>query len=179
MMRFQSWSFQLKSRFPVFWKRFSFLKKVFIFQKICFKVKVIKTLIVTDRHIKTCRSLKRRAILKSLVPFFRRTYALSVCLKMKHLINYSLRYYFREKQLHLHVITTNKFIFKFHTKFAMSLFKKLAADQSMTCDFVSCFSMMHCVHIDSSSSPTVRQSKNESANWNSICEINEKFNKKR
>ena len=31
-----------------------FLKKVFVFQKICFKVKVLKT----------CRSLKRRAILK-------------------------------------------------------------------------------------------------------------------
>ena len=45
-------------------KRYSsFLKKVFIFQKICFKVlKMFK--IFTDRQIKTCRSLKRRAILK-------------------------------------------------------------------------------------------------------------------
>ena len=47
-------------------KRYSsFLKKVFVFQKICFKVKVLKTFeTFTDYHIKTCRSLKRRAILK-------------------------------------------------------------------------------------------------------------------
>ena len=45
-------------------KRYSsFLKKLFVFQKICFKVKVLKTLkISTDCHIKRCRSLKRRAI---------------------------------------------------------------------------------------------------------------------
>ena len=45
-------------------KRYSsFLKKVFVFQKICFKVKVLKTFeTFTDCHIKTCRSLKRRAI---------------------------------------------------------------------------------------------------------------------
>ena len=43
----------------------SFLKKVFLFQKICFKGKVLKTFeTFTDCHIKTCRSLKRRAILK-------------------------------------------------------------------------------------------------------------------
>ena len=41
--------------------------------------------IFTDRHIKTCRSLKRRAILKNLVQFFRRTYALSIVLEMKPL----------------------------------------------------------------------------------------------
>ena len=47
-------------------KRYStFSKKVFVFQKICFKVKVLKTFeTFTDCHIKTCRSLKRRAILK-------------------------------------------------------------------------------------------------------------------
>ena len=47
-------------------KRYSsFLKKVFVFLKICFKVKVLKTFeTFTDCHIKTCRSLKRRAILK-------------------------------------------------------------------------------------------------------------------
>ena len=44
----------------------SFLKKAFVFRKICFKVKVLKTFkISTDCHIKTCRSLKWRAILKS------------------------------------------------------------------------------------------------------------------
>ena len=43
----------------------SFLEKVFIFQKIYFKVKVLKTFeTFTDCHIKTCRSLKRRGILK-------------------------------------------------------------------------------------------------------------------
>ena len=43
----------------------SFLKKVFVFLKICFKVKVLKTSkVFTDCHIKTCWSLKRRAILK-------------------------------------------------------------------------------------------------------------------
>ena len=42
----------------------SFFKKVFVFQKICFKVKVLKTFkIFTDCHIQTCRSLKRRASL--------------------------------------------------------------------------------------------------------------------
>ena len=64
---------------------FSFLKKVFVFQKICFKVNVLKTFkISTDCHIKTCRSRKQKAILKiPIVPFFRRTYALSIAFKMK------------------------------------------------------------------------------------------------
>ena len=43
----------------------SFLKKVFTLQKICFKVKVLKTFkISADCLIKTCRSLKRGANLK-------------------------------------------------------------------------------------------------------------------
>ena len=42
-----------------------FLKKVSVFQKICFKVKLSRTFkIFADSHIKTCQSLKRRAILK-------------------------------------------------------------------------------------------------------------------
>ena len=42
---------------------YSFLKKIFVFQKICFKVKVLKMFkIFTDRHIETCQSLQRRAI---------------------------------------------------------------------------------------------------------------------
>ena len=47
-------------------KRYSsFLKKVFIFQEISFKVKLLKTLkICTDCHIKTCRSVRRKVILK-------------------------------------------------------------------------------------------------------------------
>ena len=37
---------------------------VCVFQKICFKVKVLKALkISSDSHVKTCRFLKRRAIL--------------------------------------------------------------------------------------------------------------------
>ena len=43
----------------------SFLNKVFVFQKIGFKVKVVKTFkISSDYHIKTNRSLKRKVILK-------------------------------------------------------------------------------------------------------------------
>ena len=43
----------------------SFLKKVFVFRKICLKAKVLKTFeTFTDCPIKTYRSLKRRAILK-------------------------------------------------------------------------------------------------------------------
>ena len=50
-------------------KRYSsFLKKVFVFQKICFKVKLFK--FFTGCYIKTCRSLKRRAILKIPSTFF-------------------------------------------------------------------------------------------------------------
>ena len=47
-------------------KRYSsFLKKIFVFEKICFKVKYWKRLkIFTDCYIRTCRSLKRGAILK-------------------------------------------------------------------------------------------------------------------
>ena len=64
----------------------SFLKKVFIFQKICLKVKVLKTFkIFTGCHIKTCWSLKQRAILKISSTFFKRTYALSAGFKMKPL----------------------------------------------------------------------------------------------
>ena len=68
-------------------KRYSsFLKKVFVCQKIYPKVKVRKVFkTFTDRHIKTCRSLKWRAILKIPSTVFRRTFALSVSLKMKPL----------------------------------------------------------------------------------------------
>ena len=44
----------------------SFLKKVFVFHKIFFKVKLSKMFkVFSDSHIKTCRSLKQRAILKT------------------------------------------------------------------------------------------------------------------
>ena len=47
-----------------------FLKKVLVSQKICFKVKVLKTFkISTDCHIKVGRSHKRRAILKIPITF--------------------------------------------------------------------------------------------------------------
>ena len=43
----------------------SFSKKVFLFQKICFKVKALKTFkVFTDCDIETCLFLERRAILK-------------------------------------------------------------------------------------------------------------------
>ena len=63
-----------------------FLKKVFVFQEICFKDKILKTFkISADCRIKTCRSLKRRAILKILSNVFRRAYALSIGFKIKPL----------------------------------------------------------------------------------------------
>ena len=47
-------------------KRYSsLLCSIFFFEKMCFKVRVLNTLkISTDRHIKSCRYFKRRAILK-------------------------------------------------------------------------------------------------------------------
>ena len=54
IMCFQSQWFQLKNGTPVL-----------VFQKIWIEVNVLKTFeTFTDCHIKTCRSLKRRAILK-------------------------------------------------------------------------------------------------------------------
>ena len=68
-------------------KRYSsVLKKILVFQKTCFKFKVMKTLkIFSDCHVKACRSLERRAILKIRSIFFRGIYALSDGLKMKSL----------------------------------------------------------------------------------------------
>ena len=49
----------------------SFLKNIFIFQKICFKVKVLETFkISSDCHIKTSRSLKSKVTLKILSTVF-------------------------------------------------------------------------------------------------------------
>ena len=43
----------------------SLLKKDLVFQKTCFKVKIIKTLkIPSESHVKTCQSLEQRAVLK-------------------------------------------------------------------------------------------------------------------
>ena len=60
ILRFQSsLTIQLKKPF------FNLLKKVLVFQKTCFRVRVLKIVkISSDCYIKTCRSLKRRAILK-------------------------------------------------------------------------------------------------------------------
>ena len=63
-------------------KRFSsFFKKVFIFQKICFKVKVL-AMISTWKHVDLSNG---GLIWKSLVRVFRRTYALSVGFETKPL----------------------------------------------------------------------------------------------
>ena len=44
----------------------SFLRKKFVFQKICFNVKVLKTFkIFTDSHMKTCQSLKTEGYLEN------------------------------------------------------------------------------------------------------------------
>ena len=59
MLCFQSQYFQLKT------VGFSFFKRACVFQKLFFKVKVLKTFkISSDCHMKTCRSYKRRAIFK-------------------------------------------------------------------------------------------------------------------
>ena len=51
--------FQLKIRTPVFWERFSFSRKSVS------KLKYLKIFkISTDHHIKTCRSLRQKAVLK-------------------------------------------------------------------------------------------------------------------
>ena len=62
MTCFQSWWFLLKNGTPVF-----------VFQKICFKVKVQKTFqTFTDCHIRACWSLKQGSILRvSGTPFWR------------------------------------------------------------------------------------------------------------
>ena len=60
----------------------SFLKKVFVFQKICFGVKVLKNFkISTVCHIKTCRSLKRKAILKIFSKFLKEPMLFLLALK--------------------------------------------------------------------------------------------------
>ena len=63
----------------------SFLKRGFVFQKIYFKVKVLKMFKNAYCHVKTCQSLKQRAILKMPSTIFRITYALLVGFKMKPL----------------------------------------------------------------------------------------------
>ena len=59
-----------KSITPVLWKRFSY------FRKLSFKIS-------SNCQTKVCQSLKRRAIWKSLVPLFRKSYALKWNLKDK------------------------------------------------------------------------------------------------
>ena len=62
----------------------SFFKKTFRFSKICFKVKVLKTFkTFTDCHMKICHLSKGGLFWKSLVPFFRKTYTLSVGFEKK------------------------------------------------------------------------------------------------
>ena len=68
------------------WKCCALNGSTFIFQKICFKAKVVNTLkIPSGCHIKTYWSLKRGAILKIPSAVFRRTHALSIGFKMKSL----------------------------------------------------------------------------------------------
>ena len=62
------------------------MKTMFVFQKICFKVKVLKTFeTFTDCHIKTRQSLNRSATLKISITVFQKNYALSVSFKIKTL----------------------------------------------------------------------------------------------
>ena len=69
----------------------SFLTKVFVFQKICFKVKLLKTF--QKCYIKKHADLSKGELFwKSLEQFFRRTYALFVGFKMKPLRQSVFRY---------------------------------------------------------------------------------------
>ena len=71
--------FQLKDRTPVF-------QKSFFFFAFC-KVRVMKAFKNSSEcHIKICRCLKRRTILKILILCYRGTYALCVGFKMKPLL---------------------------------------------------------------------------------------------
>ena len=70
----------------------SYLSKLFVFQKMCFKVKVLKTFkISTDCHIKNVDLSNEGPFWKALVSFFIRTYALSVVFKMKPRRNTAFR----------------------------------------------------------------------------------------
>ena len=65
---------------------------VLVFQKICFKVIVLKMIKVTsDCYIKTYRSLKWATVLKiTLVPIFRGTYVLSFGFKVARVVDLKL-----------------------------------------------------------------------------------------
>ena len=64
----------------------SFLKMVFVFQKISFKVKVLRMFkMFIYCHITTCRSLNGGVFRTFLVPFSRWAYAFSINFKLKPL----------------------------------------------------------------------------------------------
>ena len=80
MMCFQSQWFQLKNGTPVFWKRFSFSRKFVSNLKYWKRLKLSMT--ATLKHADLSNGGLFR---KSLVPIFRRTYALFVGFKMRTL----------------------------------------------------------------------------------------------
>ena len=110
-------------------KRYSnLLKKAFGFQKVCFKAEVLRMFKgCTDCHIKTCWSLKRRAILKIPKTAFRRTYALSVNYKMlkkaitsvKTKTNSNFVVKFAERSNHSVLLSISWFTFFKHLTFNM------------------------------------------------------------
>ena len=76
MRCFQSCWFQLKNGTPVFWKKFSFSRK--FVSKVKYWKRLKLSLIVKEKHT----DLSNEGLFwKSVVPFFRRTYALSVDFK--------------------------------------------------------------------------------------------------
>ena len=80
MLRFQSCSLDWKTVLQ-------FFEKIFVFRKICLKVKLLKTFkIFSDCRIKACRSFKWSAILKiPSIVFQKNLYALYVEFKIKPL----------------------------------------------------------------------------------------------
>ena len=97
-------------------KRYSsFLRKIFVLQKICFKVIVLKILktfkISTDCHIKLPDLSNGELFWKSLVPFLGRTYALSVGFKMKPLRKSVFQCYEKNQPKFYRKTCWKKFIF--------------------------------------------------------------------
>ena len=75
----------------------SFLKKGFVFHKICFKVKVLKTIkIFTDFYIKICWFSNGGLFWKSPIPSFRRAYPANIRL-YGDVLKTSLAFVFRRR----------------------------------------------------------------------------------
>ena len=93
------------------------MKTMFVFQKICFKLKVLKTFeTFTDCHIKTRQSLNRSATLKISITVFQKNYALSVSFKIKTLKKNKKKKLFRKIRQNQDKINNSSFAAKFNER---------------------------------------------------------------